>query len=235
MNLRYRNAGVWCEAAATGIYRAPVLVAGTLICALWLLTSSVIARDLTFLATSDLHYGVANTINPAQITAMNSVGSATASGVVVLGDLTDTGWPFSTFESHYPVNGGTGATKIHFPVYELPGNHDHESDWWAWLVETAVEGVERRHGAANYSWNWDGVHMVNCDVYPSDLAWLGNDLAGVAATTPIVISQHVGFDADSQTYWDNYATESAEFKNIIGQHNVIAILHGHIPIIPGIW
>ena len=71
------------------------------------------------------------------------------------------------------------------------GNYDLESD--------------------DYSWDWDGVHLVQAHRFAGDrtkgaadgLPWLTRDLAANAADgRPVVLFQHYGWDEFSLERWD---------------------------------
>jgi autotransporter-associated beta strand protein len=207
------------------------------VCTLGAAALPATARDLTFLHTSDLHYGSGVSGEPERnagnIKAMNTIGGTTAKFVIVSGDLTNNGysWQWDLFNAAYPKAGGTGTGVIHYPVYACTGNHDRND--LTGSANAAKDGVVARHGSLTYSWNNDGVHFVNLDLYPEDANrdWLVNDLAGVPTATPIVIVTHYGFTTNSQKYWGDNGVEwgvlSERYKNVLGQHNVIALLHGH--------
>jgi predicted phosphodiesterase len=202
------------------------------------------ARNLTFFTTADTHFGYQSgeSQNIANIQAMNSIAAIYGAprGILVAGDLTDKGKSsqWNTFQSYYPLNGGTGANVIHYPVYECTGNHDRESISGDDSVPIGVNGVPSRHGSLTYSWDWDGVHFVSLDLWPNYARsnWLATDLASVTPKTPIVIMTHYGYDTEfSRDWWasdgeqdgEYWETRSAYFKNVISDHNVIALIHGH--------
>ncbi len=200
--------------------------------------------------------------NKATIDAMNnlpgtaypaSIGGsvATPSGVLVAGDLTDTPARQNMFGIHgallnqrdgfnddYAVN-GTG--RIKFPVYEGYGNHDVDNTTHSYTLD----GIRARNlvrpgvvhlsdNGLNYSWNWQGVHFVNLNIYPGmndrsafSLAFLQDDLQHYTSTnTPIVIMQHFGFDSFSLTWWTD--AERQAFADTLAGHNILGIFHGHL-------
>jgi cytolysin (calcineurin-like family phosphatase) len=115
---------------------------------IWLLwTGLALARDVTFISTSDCHYretehklGHHNDLNRASIEEMNRITSVDwpdklgggkitkPRGVVVLGDLIDDGdmktsaAQFRLFVADFGLDGTDGVLK--YPVFEGWGNHD---------------------------------------------------------------------------------------------------------------
>jgi len=165
---------------------------------------------------------------------MNTIGAAapnTPQGVLVAGDLTQDGYAsqWDLFQYYYPLNGSTAGDKIHYPVYECTGNHDDETINGQDSVP--IDGVIARHESLTYSWDWEGVHFVSLDLYPTQTrsAWLADHLveAGVTSETPVVIMTHYGYDPFSQGGWDDWDSESEAFLGVIDDYNVIALIHGH--------
>jgi cytolysin (calcineurin-like family phosphatase) len=119
---------------------------------LWVAAWPTLARDVTFLATSDSHYrqpdhklGHHNFLNQATVDEMNAVTNANwpgqrggdpirrPRGVVVPGDLIDDGdhalggrriseEQFEFFRADFGLDGTDG--RLRFPVFEGWGNHD---------------------------------------------------------------------------------------------------------------
>lgn len=117
-----------------------------------LAASAAIARDVTFISTSDSHYrqpdhklGTHNDLNHASIEAMNAITNETwpdkvgggpiakPRGVLALGDLIDDGdhgaggrsfsrEQFGLFLADFGLDGTDGLLK--YPVFEGWGNHD---------------------------------------------------------------------------------------------------------------
>ena len=191
-------------------------------------------RDLTFIHTSDLHYDVVDYLpfspNSYNVQALNTLGGASAEFVMVSGDLTDDGesWQWNLFDSDYPQHGGTGSGVVHYPVYAGAGNHDRVGV--SGSSDAALDEVIERYGGEAFSWDADGVHFVNLDLYPgySLCNWLEDDLDGYSRNTPVVIMTHYGYDEWNQDWWGEYwETRSENFKDVIGNYNVIGLVHGH--------
>ena len=140
------------------------------------------------------------------------------------------GYQLLQFSQRYQQGGGDD--EVHFPVYTGLGNHDldqdgpkDEVDWYRRELRDYVE-LNHRPGvflkpivpADNYdvasdcySWNWDGLHLVQLHRFGGDtkkgaissLGWLASDLSQHAAGgRPVVLFQHYGWDAFSVERWD---------------------------------
>ena len=72
-------------------------------------------------------------------------------GVVFAGDLTQNGTPaqWKTFVRLYGHTGGDGLLK--YPIYAFTGNHDRLTPF----CRAVMDGVAKRHGRLEYSWDWD--------------------------------------------------------------------------------
>jgi len=138
------------------------------------------ARDLTFIATSDLHYYGTNVnlrmqayidrINTLPGTAYPaSVGGVVGplSGVIMNGDVTDSGNPkeWELFTNDW---GLAGEKRCKFPIYEGLGNHDTRGG--DFMISNIVARNKSRPGLMNvstnglhYSWEWDGQRVPDPD------------------------------------------------------------------------
>ncbi|HVU89971.1 MAG TPA: hypothetical protein VHD36_21750 [Pirellulales bacterium] len=199
--------------------------------------------------------------NKATIDAMNnlpgtaypaSIGGtvATPSGVLVAGDLTDTperpnaygfhvpGIDADGFNEDYAVD---GSGRIKYPVYEGYGNHDVDNTTHSYTLDMIRERNLVRPGITdlsanglNYSWDWQGIHFINLNIYPGmndrsgySLQFLQDDLAHyTTSNTPIIIMQHFGFDSFSLGWWTD--AERQAFADTIAGHNILGIFHGHL-------
>jgi len=197
--------------------------------------------DVTFLVASDLHLGADGTFNEnkTMVRDMNTMagrrwpgalGGAVGKprGLLVSGDITDAGTKpqWDMFTSLYGLNGTDAPLKM--PVCECTGNHDR-----GWDVlrpegqQFIAQQVTNRHGSLARSWDWDSVHMVCCDVYPSAeiVAWLKQDLAVVGTQRPVVIYFHYGLSGPYSDWWSS--AEKDAFYQVIKSFNVVALIHGH--------
>ncbi len=170
--------------------------------------------------------------------------------VIVTGDLTDLGsytnlYGFSLlsifnwdgFISDYGLN---GENLLNFPVLEGFGNHDNLSwgNWVKWSIKKRNkernEKIFISENELHYSWDWDGIHFVQLNVYPGNseeaeksLAFLKYDLENnlIKKDTPIILFHHYGFDGYSDDWWTS--EERYDYYTLIKDFNVIAIFQGH--------
>lgn len=206
---------------------------------------------------------------------------ATPRGIVVCGDMTDDGGGQTALQAEgsqllqfsHRYQQGVGTDRVHYPVYVGLGNHDLDQDGLPpqidWYRREMRDYVRVNHRPSvffkppvpadnyhdlsdNYSWNWDGLHLIQAQRFAGDtskgaasgLDWLAEDLATYAADgRPVIIFQHYGFDDFSRERWDPVArtfdksgsgaphwwsddARSTFLKTLKG-YNVIAIAHGH--------
>lgn len=225
-------------------------------------------NDVTFYVTSDLHYGASPTTPAANAMTIDfvnvlpgtaypaSVGGnvATPRGVVVTGDITNSGTAdqWALFTEDYGVN---GEGRICYPVYEGWGNHDGGGAPGSVVGKGMAERNKTRVGVKNvsenglhYSWDWDQVHMAELNLYAGDLRvkhgamdglghepayslkFLKEDLAKNVGKSgrPVIIMMHFGFDEGFSMGWGWWAAEERDaFYEAIKDFNVIGILYGH--------
>jgi cytolysin (calcineurin-like family phosphatase) len=168
---------------------------------------------------------------------------------------------------------GAGADRIHVPVYTGLGNHDLDQDGHPpdvdWYRRELRDYVELSHHSTvfreapapatnydvstdSYSWDWDGLHLVQTHRFAGDtrkgaidsLPWLKADLAAYAADgRPVILFQHYGWDAFSSEVWDPKKrtfddtgdgaphwwskAEREAMVAAIAPYNVVALFHGH--------
>jgi hypothetical protein len=234
------------------------------------------APEITFFLASDTHYGLSPTVaavNGKTVDAMNSlpgtayppdIGGTVAvpRGVAVLGDLTNDGAApehvadWRQFTADFGVN---GEGRLHFPAYELPGNHDGGED------ELVRQGIRERNkvrpgltgvsaNGINYSWDWDTVHFVSLGLFAGSegdvvvnpwgrrfdgpwrlpghsLEFLKEDLARNVGGSgrPVVLLQHYGWDIWGLGWWSE--NERRSLAAAIEDYNVIAIFWGHAHVV----
>lgn len=171
-------------------------------------------------------------------------------GVVVPGDLTSDGNPIvwsggiwngkewaTGFDQDYEVNGNG---LLHYPVYEGYGNHDIHSGWKGVLLgiyyrnQARSSPVNLSKEGLHYSWDWDGVHLVQLNIYPggegdaqNSLDFLKEDLEKRVGKSgqPIILFHHYDFYSDPIRWFPTQDKEN--FYKAIKNYNVIAIFVGH--------
>jgi cytolysin (calcineurin-like family phosphatase) len=227
----------------------------------------VAGSDFTFLVAADAHYGQSmwdnnEASNKANIDRMNAlpgtawpIGVETGAvaspvGVLVVGDLTDSGawlnWngyrllhPHDGFREDFGV-GGEGRVK--YPVFESYGNHDITNGRTV-VINGIKERNRRREGlnlsgnGLHSSWDWGKVHFVNLNLYPGgpgnandSLAFLKDDLAQRVGNSrrPVILFHHYGFDSFSceERWWTEAEREA--YYAAIKDYNIVAIFNGHL-------
>lgn len=186
-------------------------------------------------------------------------------GVLVLGDLIDDGdlahgerqitrEQWALFEADFGLDGTDG--RLHWPVFEGWGNHDgppEASVRHGFSVQAELRRRTRRRAEAgrlasvsenglHHAWDWNGVHLVQLNLYPADrqhlsvkyspvwhdpqmaLAFLASNLVAQVGNSgrPVVLASHCGFDTD---WWT--ADDWAALGAAAGRFNVVLYLYGH--------
>ena len=239
-------------------------------------------RNLTFIATSDVHYdafenedrndrvrdtlrhmnGIAGVDWPADLGG-GPVEPPRA--VLVLGDIIDDGdrtvdgkaqgaRQWELYVSDFGFDGTDGI--LHFPVFEGVGNHDGppvscERSGFSFQAELRQRNVRRLERGSlagaddqrlHTSWDWDGVHFVQLNLYPADrphpavkyspqyhdpqgaLSFLRRDLAERVGPggRPVVLLSHYGFDCD---WW--HPDDWKALYDAVRPYNIALYIHGH--------
>jgi hypothetical protein len=226
------------------------------------------ATNFTFFLTSDVHYGNRSAANDTNrnrmVRYMNALPGtaypaaigdtvATPRGVLIAGDLIERQdtvlW--NEYTSDYGI---AGEKKLRYPVFDAFGNHDFYTtgtikDTLYMVRRMIARNVPRRSyftsldsSGFHYSWDWDGVHFVNLNIYAGStelgyngyrplkaLEFLTADLAANVGTSgrPIILFQHYTMDANGNANndWTNVMKDA--LWNVVQNYNVVAILHGH--------
>lgn len=254
----FPHPGAWFF--GTGLVRAAVVAAGLG----WAATGT--AADLTFFAYSDSHYEAEHTGTRSEVNWINNLpGTAwptevggvvgTPKGVIMAGDLIDDGavsalYPtqWANWSADYGVN-GEGRCK--FPVFENVGNHDLNTNLFMFNKVAERNLVRKDAGLIgdispngyHYSWDWDGIHFVNVNLFPGNV-WEGEaDSYGPAhkpqnsrdflvqdlqtqvgnSGRPVVVIQH--FRPVDENWWTYSAAD--KYHKVIQDYNVIMIMCGH--------
>ena len=186
-------------------------------------------------------------------------------GVVVLGDLIDDGdrgtkgrkiseEQYKLFAADFGLDGTDGLLK--FPVFEGWGNHDGPPEGKEKFGFSSQAKIRKRNqfrkqkglisnvsdNGLHYSWDWDGVHFVQLNLYPADrqgvgvhyspvwhdpqgsLTFLKMDLAQKVGASghPVVLMSHCGFDTD---WWT--PVDWKELYDAASNYNIVLYLYGH--------
>lgn len=246
---RTEGARWWFVPALAGLLAAPALP----------------AAEFTFFSCSDTHYGETAELNADRFAGVELINRlpgtawpaelgggpvAEPLGVLVLGDLIDDGAVRELRDAQLAFwlrdFGVNGEGKVRFPVYEGFGNHDLGPE--RIVQRTIIERNRRRPGLTavspnglHYSWDWQGVHFVQLNLYPGDawqkeskygpihdpedaLEFLKQDLAGHVGGSgrPVILAQH--YDPRDDWWLDG---EKAAFYSAIKDYNILCLIHGH--------
>ncbi len=224
---------------------------------IWLifLTTLGQSRDVTFLFTSDHHYGSGNSA-AGFIANLNAIpGKAYPAevggtvdeprGVIACGDLTNYGYgdEWFAFANEHGLN---GDRLLDFPIYEGFGNHDQ----WEVTNATVRDAIKERNllrvGVSNiskngfhYSWDWDDVHFIQLNLMAAvqiptnerfdaknSIGFLESDLAEkIGDSGRPVICVHHCNVDLDDGRWT--AEDKIRYAEALQGYNVIAIIHGH--------
>jgi hypothetical protein len=230
--------------------------------------SASAATDLTFFLTSDVHYGNASATNDTNRNRMvgymnnlpgtaypTSIGGTVAAprGVLIAGDLIER--QDTVLWNQYTADYGiAGEKRLKYPVFDAFGNHDFYTtgnikDTLYMVRRMIARNVPRRSyftavdsSGFHYSWDWDGVHFVNLNIYAGStelgyngyrplkaLEFLTADLAANVGTSgrPVILFQHYTMDANGNANNDWTNTMKEALWAVVQNYNIVAILHGH--------
>src|SRR6202789_876435 len=195
-------------------------------------------EDFSFVQISDSHIGFNKGANPdvtgtlsKAIDKINKVpaGMKAPDFMIHTGDITQNS-KASEFDTASQVIKSARVSE----VFYVPGEHDFSLDDGALYKQRFGKGTI---GNGWYSYNHKGVHFVglnNCvqvDPMPNlgaeQLAWLKADLAGLSASTPIVVFAHIPL-------WMGYekrgwcTADGARALALLKRFGSVTVLNGHI-------
>jgi len=223
----------WAGAGTLWLMKGGVLQAK----ALDALGGDASARDasFSFVQVSDSHIGFGKDPNPDPVTTLQqAIGKINAQQrapdfIIHTGDLTHLSKP-EQFDTLAEVMKGAKAKQTLY----VPGEHDVIGD----------NGKEffRRFGIGNagwYSYDFGGAHFVALinvlnlqagglgRLGADQLAWLKQDLAGLSASTPIVVFAHMPLWNLYQP-WGWGTDDSAQAMDYLKRFGSVTVLNGHI-------
>lgn len=174
-------------------------LASSLTAFLSLACGTALAADVTFFSFSDSHYGADDggrrppMVQSKMVPVINSLPGAAypaavggtvgkPRAVIMQGDLINDGAvsdKYPTQWANYLADFGVnGEGRCKFPVFEAVGNHDVNPDMFVFNQVKARNLVRKQLGyiqhispnGYHYSWDWDGVHFVNVNLFPATLS-----------------------------------------------------------------
>ncbi|WP_338986321.1 metallophosphoesterase [Spiroplasma endosymbiont of Thecophora atra] len=225
------------------------------------LTNTIKSNDeINFLATADIHAGYPQSVSNKTISVLaKHLPENNNRGVIISGDLT----------GYVKYTGNLFSYKLMLASISnhlLTGFGNHDSDTTCKVNQTLLnQNIVKQNAmtAAHllyytsknevpvYSWNWLGIHFVQCSLAPINKdtsGWnFGRSDPGPALTElqkdleinvglsnmPIVLAFHYGYDDFSidQEWWSK--EQRTEFENaILAKYNVILMLTGHQHFVP---
>jgi 3',5'-cyclic AMP phosphodiesterase CpdA len=188
------------------------------------------AEDFTFVQISDSHIGFNKPANPdvtgtlrAAVEQINAL-ERQPDFLIHTGDLTHLARP-SEFDDLAQVLKSSRQQQ----VFYTPGEHDVTGD----------DGKEyrTRFGNDRQSFDHKGAHFVGLNnvsqlegmgrLGAEQLAWLRKDLAGVAASTPVVVFAHIPLWSVYPA-WGWGTEDSAQALTLLKRFGSVTVLNGHI-------
>lgn len=187
-------------------------------------------------------------------------------GVLLLGDVIDDGdrmrigqsqseQQCQYFLADFGLDGSDG--RLRYPMLGGVGNHDgppggREKHGFSFQARLKERSAQRRASGLidhvssdglNYSWEWDGVRLVQLNLCPADrphpevhyspeyhdlqnsLAFLKEDLAAHVGQSgaPVVLTHH--YDLQGSDWW--HEDQRRAYYEAIQPYNVIAVFYGH--------
>ena len=194
-------------------------------------------KSIFFVQVSDSHIGFSKEANKdVTATLQQAVAKINAlphSPALVLhtGDITQLAKP-NEFDTAAQVLGGLRTDR----VFYVPGEHDVATDNGAAFLRRYGQGTQ---GGGWYSFDHSGVHFVGLvnvlnlkagglgSLGSEQIAWLKKDLAGLAASTPIVLFAHVPLWT-VYPEWGWGTDDSEQALALVKRFGSVTVLNGHI-------
>jgi 3',5'-cyclic AMP phosphodiesterase CpdA len=195
-------------------------------------------EDFTFVQISDSHIGFNKGANPdvtgtlkKAIDRINAVpaGMKAPDFLIHTGDITQSSKE-SEFDTAQQVIRGAKAGE----VFYVPGEHDFSLDDGAIYKQRFGKGTA---GNGWYSYNHKGVHFIGLNnvvqvdamgnLGPEQLAWLKADLAGLNASTPIVVFAHIPLWMVYEK-WGWGTKDGEQALTLLKRFGSVTVLNGHI-------
>src|ERR1700761_8358786 len=195
-------------------------------------------EDFSFVQISDSHIGFNKGANPdvtgtlqKAIDRINIVpaGMKLPDFMIHTGDITQNS-KAAEFDTAVQVIKGAKVGE----VFYVPGEHDFSLDDGALYKQRFGKGTL---GNGWYSYNHKGVHFValnNCvqvdamgNLGADQLAWLKADLAGLSASTPIVVFAHIPLWMVYEK-WGWGTADGAQVLALLKRFGSVTVLNGHI-------
>jgi predicted phosphodiesterase len=194
-------------------------------------------KPFTFLQISDTHIGFDKAANPdargTAIAAVEKIKRLPEKPEFILhtGDITHLSKDEQFDDAKQILSG------LDMPIFFVPGEHDFldEGQGKTFLAHHG-QGTQ---GSGWYSFDHGGVHFVAlnnvADLKPGGMAhigddqltWLGKDLAGLSASTPVVVFGHIPLWTVYEP-WGWGTDDSAQALAMLKPFGSVTVLNGHI-------
>jgi len=197
----------------------------------------------SLLLISDLHYDAQQIRDPQRFDLNRIASVANLEVVVSAGDLTDHGWgkslcfrkqddEFTPFIENF-VN---PLEKMGLRILLCGGNHDTYVKF-PYIHKPVLQYIKEKYNSTYYHFDHNksncykreihGITFISMGVYPKNLKWLSENLPN-DKSSPVIIFFHYNFlDDEAHSGWWK-EIEKQEFYNVIKDHNISGIMHGHI-------
>ena len=191
------------------------------------------AADFSFVQISDSHLGFSKPANTDVAATLQAAlakidGLAKAPDFLIhTGDLTHSSKP-EEFDALQQI---LGAKR---QVFYVPGEHDTSVDDGKLYLERYGKGTK---GSGWYSYDHKGVHFIGLvnvvqlegmgKLGTEQLAWLKQDVAGLKASTPIVVFAHIPLWAIYPD-WGWGTADSEQALGMLKRFGSVTVLNGHI-------
>ncbi|MFL5603877.1 MAG: cupredoxin domain-containing protein [Gemmatimonadaceae bacterium] len=194
-------------------------------------------KSIFFAQVSDSHIGFNKEANKdVTATLQEAVGKVNAlpqrpAFVLHTGDITQLSKP-DEFDTANQVLGGIRTDRIFY----VPGEHDVATDNGASYLQRYGKGTK---GSGWYSFDHSGVHFIGLvnvlnlkagglgSLGPDQIRWLKKDLAGLAASTPVVLFAHVPLWT-VYPEWGWGTDDSEQALALVKRFGSVTVLNGHI-------
>jgi len=195
------------------------------------------SNQLTFLQISDSHVGFDKPANPDALSTLREAVAkikampAKPSFLIHTGDISHLSREKEFDDAEQIIR------EVGVPVFYVPGEHDllDEENGRAYL---ARYGAGTR-GAGYYSFDRDGVHFIGLvnvvdlragglgNLGAEQLAWLEDDVRGLASSTPIVVFAHIPLWT-VYPEWGWGTEDGARALSSLKRFGSVTVLNGHI-------
>ncbi len=193
-------------------------------------------EDFSFVQISDSHIGFNKGANPDVTGTLNKAierASRVPAGMKPPDFMIHTGDITQNSKAEEFDTAAQAIKSFKSPVFYVPGEHDFIDDGAQYKQRFGKGTV----GNGWYSYNHKGVHFValnNCvqvdamgSLGAEQIAWMKTDLAGLSASTPIVVFAHIPLWMVYEK-WGWGTADGAQALALLKRFGSVTVLNGHI-------